>query len=463
MVLVLASWALINSTTIVSADLTPWHKDIQLLSSKLAQLRSQLQQTEENIRNLSKAESAVGRLKELANQMAELQTDIDAAESRLHYLKEMEVDPKSREVDRLNKYYEQAGNGVIQDLRSVQGLIDRHNARRPTCPENASGPCDAYDGEASELNGRQERLKASLERLEAERQEAVERAIQAYANAQKEFAEAEAKSGKLAEKMTGLKQQYIGVREPLVKDMVDMEVSVPLTPYPNGVPPSEAGWTPVFRPPIGPGSNTRAIDQLRIVTSSSRSAAGRDNHDEGVNSRKDEVQNRVASIQSGYTFDTGGGLDPAELPKVPTPEGRLMEPEPLILPTATAERNDAPPALKNSPVLVELKRQRSEALKNLDRLYRERREIVTKGPGATAKELTTNNNDINATQSRLLWNVYLEGASGGSKVTKTPPPLEPSQAEIDTTITPKRRRTSSDIVVPPPAESAPSKQPESPQ
>jgi hypothetical protein len=203
---------------------------------------------------------------------------------------------------------------------------------------------------------------------------------------------------------------------------------------------------------------------LLIVTSSSRSAAGRDNTDVEVDRRKDEIQNRVASIQSGYTFDTGGGLNLAELPAVPTPADHLLEPEPLILPTAPAERNDAPPAVTKSPLLIDLKRQRSEALKNLDRLYRERREIVTKGSGATAKELTTNNNDINATQSKLLWNVYLEGASGGSKVTKTPPPLEPSQAEIDTTITPKPRRTRvSDIVVPPPGESAPTKEPESPK
>ncbi len=198
------------------------------------------------------------------------------------------------------------------------------------------------------------------------------------------------------------------------------------------MPASEAGLILRVTPPVGPGRNTRALDQLRVVTASSRDAAGRDEHDQGIG----EPAQVTASTEAGYQFDTGGGTGVAPLPGVDPPPAAPAVP--LVVPVSPVVRDDAPTPVKNSPKLQQLASRQVENVKKLDDLYAARRALLQRGADATPAEWTKVVADISTTHAAITRDVVAEKLAEGS-------------GTIDLTIVPKsQRKRTADIVVPPP-------------
>jgi hypothetical protein len=196
------------------------------------------------------------------------------------------------------------------------------------------------------------------------------------------------------------------------------------------VPFEKAGTVVTPWRPIGPGNNTHALDQLRVVTASSRDAAGVDDQGRVVNPPAEPV----AKNESGYGFDTGQGTGMADLPGVGTPASQPATAVPLVLP---APPENAPPAIKQSPTLQKFSQTQTDGFSKLDQLYQQRRELMQQGTQATPEAWTQVVKQISETQAAVnLAGVGLKLAEGSQL--------------IDLTIVPKSQRKVSDLTLPPP-------------
>lgn len=440
---------LLPGATVVRAgaiDLSPLQQDLRLLSGKIAQYGHRLRRSAEGEQKLGELETELARLRESVARLTELAGEIDAKDGHLRYLKTMEIEPKFREIERVRLYGEQRLAEVTRRQAALFRERDQHNASKPD-PKNA-GAVAAYGARAAEGNARMQSLQAELDRVRTEVLAGFSRAVQAHAKVLKEFSETGAKREKLAGEAREQMQAYAGVRTPLAGELVALENSPPLTPFSQGVPPGEAGLTPRVPPPIGPGTNTHAIDQLRVVTASSVEAARPDIPLFDPNHPDKEAVN--AKTVSGYTIDTGGGLPPVALPDVATPNAQPVEeqpepapppPVPLVVPPPPDAREQTPREIKENPKLQAIAQEKAAHLQQLDELYNRRRELARQGANASPEDWTKVVNDISAGQSAIAVDVTKEKMIEGSK-------------NIDLTIVPKSRRHKP-VEVPSPVTTAP--------
>ncbi|HZP60164.1 MAG TPA: hypothetical protein VFB27_07540, partial [Opitutaceae bacterium] len=421
-------------------NLEPFQQDARMLSSKIAEFQYRLKSSKDGEQRLSDLESQLNQLKACLDRLTELAGDLSTEESHLHYLKNMELDPKEREVERVRQNAEQRLQDITQQLEAWNAEADRHNAQKPN-PED-EGAVSAYNAEANEGNARHEHMVADYDRIREEVQQEIEQAVQALAKVQQEYTDAETKRDQTVSQLQDQAQQYTTARGPLVDQLVALEsepvpTSVPLTPFSRGVAPQEADTVPVERLPVGPGNDKHAIDQLQVVTSSSRAAAGRDENDKPA--AAGTPADVTAKVRSGYEFDSGGGLAPAALPNVDVPAGEpVSQAIPLVVAPAPNERADAPPEVKESPKLQAVAQQQADNFKDLDQLYTKRRELAQQGANASPQEWTKVVNDISTKQAAITTAAVQQKLAEGSKT-------------IDLTIIPKaQRKKISDLNVPPP-------------
>lgn len=417
--------------------------DLRFLSSKMLSAKYRLRRAAGGDDTLSDLQRRLDELRSLISRFDDLGGRIDSAESRLRYLKSYEVEPKMREVERVRISLGQRVANIDSRIDSVDGEIRRHNARKPAdpAPPEVAGP---YNAEATELDARMATLMAERQRIVAEAQRDFERAVALVSQAQREMADAGARHMKLAQEFADTAGQYGASRDPLARQLEQIENEPPATTGPFGSPsvsPGEARL--VARPaPIGAGVSPRALDQLRVVTTTSRTAAGTlDSH-----YVPGQVDTRAVS---GYVFDTNQGLPPADLPGVDAPEGVPVgesppaKPEaavPLEIEPSPTAKPDAPPALKNSPPVLQAEQKQAQLFGQLEQLYTERKQLAQQGGAASPTEWTNVVNKISETQAQINYTEAMKRMSGGSGVT-------------DLTI--RRKSRPLDAAVPPPDTKSP--------
>ena len=160
---------------------------------------------------------------------------------------------------------------------------------------------------------------------------------------------------------------------------------------------------------VGPGGNSHALDQLRVITSASRAAA--------------RTKNEPAKDDSGSGFDTESSFAPADLPYVAAPDAAT----PLEVAPPATRQPESPAGLKGSHVLSAFEQEQNEDLSKLDQLYKERLQLKEQGANASSEEWTKVANGIWATQAHLNYVTVAQRLSKGS-------------ALMDLTITPKAQK-----------------------
>lgn len=414
--------------------------DVRFLSGKMLPAKYRVRRQAGGEDTWAGLQDQIERLKRVAANLQDLGERIDTAESRLHYLKAYEVEPKMREVERVRLLGEQRLESVFSRLAALGREIQDHNARPHVFSKEQAAAHAAYDSEAGVLMNRQGALHAERDRILAETQQAFEQAVMAVTRVQKEMAEVGARHGRLATEFGQVAGLYAAIRGPLAGRLQDIEnqpeATAVTSPFGgNSVPAGEAGL--VARPaPIGAGVTPRALDQLRIVTATSTAAA--DMQDAGL-----AVGRVNTGATSGYQFDTEQGLPPVDLPAVEAPEGVPVDapaPEaaavPLVLAPSPAQQPGAPAEIRASPRLQQAEQEQTRQFSALEKLYAERKELAQQGPAASAQDWTRVVNNISETQAQINFTEVTKRLAAGS-------------AAMDLTIRPKSRRTS-DIVVPAP-------------
>ena len=415
----------------------PYEKDVNFLASKVAQYRYRLKSTAEGSQRLSTMETGVAELKSVVSELKEQSDEIVSKDSHLKFLKDMELEPKERAVEQLRQSYDAFVAGANVDFDALRQAISVHNSGKKLyqLPEE-QGALNAYNAEKAALDDRSAALKAQYEDKNHELRAQLEAAIQLYTKAQEEFSETETKREQAAQSFRSQAEQYTNSRGAVVSalEALDNEpaatVTAPLTPFRNGVPIEQAGTVEIKWQPIGPGNNTHALDHLRVVTASSRDAAGVDDQGRPVSAPVAEV----AKHESGYVFDNGVGTGTAALPEVGTPPSKPAEEVPLVVPAAP---ENAPPAVKNSPTLQKYAQAQTDGFSKLDQLYQQRRDLMQQGTQATPEAWTKVVKEISETQATVnMAGVGLKLAEGSQL--------------IDLTIVPKSQHKISDLTVPPP-------------
>ncbi len=426
-----------------AASVKAYEKDLRLLTMKVDQHRYRLKSTREGADRLADLEAHLARLKACLEKISSLASDVDAQDSRVHYLQEMEVGPKGRDFERLNQAHQQRAEQLRQQVQAVNREWDwwatqKHNF---VTPDEQAG-LDAAWVQYNRIKALADRYKSDLAVAQREMREEDDRALAIYTKAQQELSEAETKRDQLASRLQGQMSAYTDARGPLIEQFVALDnapepVSVPLTPFSRDVRPDEAGLTARRKPPVGPAFNTRALDQLRVVTATSRSADGRDERDQVMTA----PALVTASTESSYQFDTRTDTKMAPLPEVDAPPA--VAAVPLVLPPPAATSETAPAPVKNSPKLQQLAARQTDNVKKLDDLYAARRALLQRGTDATPAEWTKVVQDISTTHAVIARDVVAEKMAEGSKtvdLTFTPPP---------------QRKKISDIVVPSPVSPSP--------
>ena len=419
-----------------------YEKDVNFLASKVAQYRYRLKGSTEGAQRLSTLETTLAQMKAATAELRDQASAIQGHDGRLHYYKEMELGPKWREVERVRQT-RIAWNQEIGAEREVMDqawrVYSSGQLKFETPREEAA--YQAKWAEKHDLDRREEALSRKAEQRNAELRQLYDAAFQAYTKVQKEFSEIEVKHEKATQVFQAAAERYNESRRGVVEQLVALDnepppaVNVPLTPFSPGVPvpPGEAGLVPAVPPPIGPGNNTHAIDQLLVATGSSRAGAGRDEHDQQVNTPLAEV----AKTDISYAFDTGEGVAKAELPDVATPASRPVEAVPLVVPPSPAAAPDAPAPIKESPGLKAFAEKQSAGLSQLDKLYQQRRELMQQGAQATPEAWTKVVKDISQAQADVNFaGVGLKLAAGSQL--------------LDLNFDTKKQTKISDLTVPPP-------------
>ncbi len=426
----------------------PYEKDVGFLASKIAQYRYRLKGSPEGAQRLSTMETGVAQLKSMIAQLKEEAGAVGDKDRKLEYLKTMELGPKERAVEQVRRNYDAWQEEISREYSSLKQAWAAYQSGQLRFSAEEHAAYLAKYAEWQALNARDDALKARYESRNRELREQLDAAIQVYTKVQQEFSETATKREQAAQRFQSQAEQYASSRGGVVAELeaLDNEPApaavVPLTPFSNDVPMGEAGTVALTKAPIGPGNNTHALDQLRVVTDSSRDAAGVDEQGRVVNPPAEPV----AKHESSYVFDTGQGTGMADLPGVNTPASTPVEAVPLVVPPAPAAQENAPPAVKNSPTLQKFAQAQAEGFSKLNQLYQRRRELMQQGTQATPEAWTQVVKEISQNQA------VVNMASVGLKL------REGSQL-ADLTIVPKSQRKVSDLTLPPP----PSPQPEAKQ
>ena len=416
----------------------PYEKDVSFLASKVAQYRYQLKGSPEGAKLLSAMETGVAEMKSVVAQLKEEAEAVGDKDRKLMYLKTMELGPKERALEQLRRSYAAWQAEISQDkgaLKQAWSVYSSGQLHFITPQEHA-----AYNAKWAEwhlLNDRDAALQRRSKEGNRDFHEQVDTAVKAYTKVQQEFSQTESKREQAAQRFKSRAEEYANTRSAVVPELEALDneparaTSGTMTPFPaESVPSERAGTVGITRPPIGPGNNTHALDQLRVVTASSRDAAGVDEQGRVVH----PPQEPVAARESGYGFDTGQGTGMADLPEVDTPASRPAEAVPLVLP---APPENAPLAVMNSPTLQKFSQAQTDGFSKLDQLYQQRRDIMQQGAKASPEAWTQVVKEISETQAKVnMAGVGLKLAEGSQL--------------IDLTIVPKAQRKVSDLTVPPP-------------
>ena len=309
-----------------------YERDVAFLASKLAQHRYSLRTTPEGEQRLATLETTEAKLKSLLSDLKEQADEIGTKDSRLQYLKDMELGPKERAVDRLRQEFEDWNRDGERDVAALDQAVAVYRSGQLSFTKEEHAAYLAKYAEWEALEARRNALNTRLDQGRREFKERLDAALQLWTKAQQEYSETATKREQAAARFQETANQYVESRAPMAEALeaadnqpLPATVAVPLTPFSHGVAPQDAGTVPVVKPPIGPGSNTHALDQVRVVVASSVSGA------ETV-----DASAPVGKTQSGYEFDTGGGLGKADLPSVATPEASPADAVPLVVPPAPA-------------------------------------------------------------------------------------------------------------------------------
>jgi hypothetical protein len=404
-----------------------YQDDLRLLATRVAQYRFTLRASRDGAQRLAVIEVELAHLKANVDELVSAAGEVDAQDRRLHYLKEMEVDPRQRELDRLQQINAQRYEQLRQEKAALDARWAAYAATKHTfiTPQESAAYAAAwvvYNG----LIAQEKRYNADLAQANAEANGTLDKAVEATTKAQRELSAAETKREQSAQELKDLADRYGANRAPLVEQLMDLDnapapVRAPLTAFPHGVPPSEAGLVPRAQPPVGPGSDTHALDQLRVVTASSLAAAGQDASGQTNGA---PAANVTAKTVSGYEFDSAGGMNPVPLPDVAAPEAQPVAPAvPLVMPPP----EDVPAAAKDSPKLSQADQRQADNFKKLEQLYAERQKLARQGPAASPEDWTRVVKEISTAHAEITTDAVVKKLAKGSRFIDTTVAPAPAQ------------------------------------
>ena len=412
------------------ADMTDsakhYQDDLRLLSTRVARYRFSLRGSSEGVQRLATIELELARLKGNVDELVSVAGEVDAQDRHLHYLKEMEVDPKQRALERLRNINAQRYEQLHNELAALNAQAAAYHASKHIYPLPAESAGYAAAWVAyNDLVAREKHYDAEMAEANKEANGLLNQAVVAITKAQQELSAAETKREQSAQQLKDLADQYVSNRGPLVEELVSLDnaptsTRVPLAAFPQGVAPAEAGLVPRGQPPVGPGSDTRALVQLRIITASSRAAAGQGAAGQPVGA---PLENVTAKTASDYEFDSAGGMDPASMPDVATPEA---QPAATVIPLVMPPLEDEPAGGKESPKLSQADQRQVDNLKKLDALYAERQTLTQQGPKANPEDWTRVVKEISTAHAEIAMDAVVKKLAKGSRFIDTT--VEPAPA-----------------------------------
>ncbi len=408
----LAAFVLVLGARLLAENvsLENYEQDLGFLASKIAQHRHHLKGSSEGESRLSGLESGLGECRSSFERMTELAETLKTKESHIHFLREMELEPRLKAVEQVRSTYNNRKDNLDRRASALKRTIDEHNDRPHVFAPEDSGGLAAYDREADEGNSRIAALKREYEELERQFEEDLDVAVKAHSKALQEVTEEEKKRDAVLENLRTESSTYRGLREQMVTRLTEVEQE--LENHPVNAVAYAASET------VGPSGNTHALDQLRVVVSASRAAALTDKE--------------PAKVDSSSGFDTESTFAPADMPYVAVPDAAV----PLVVAPPATQQEETQAVVKDSPTLSRFEHQQDESVSKLEQLYQKRLELKKQGANASPEEWTKVVNDISATQAHLNFVTVAQRLAQGS-------------ALIDLTITPKAQKKPSEV--PPPS------------
>lgn len=410
---VLIAFVLILGTRLYADEvsLDGYEEDLKFLASKIAQHRYHLKQSSEGESRLSNLESGLRECQSSFDKMKELAEDLETKESHLHYLREIELEPRLHAVEQVRTDHNRRVEEYNRRAAALKRMIAEHNSRPHTFAPDDTAGLAAYDREADEGNEKAEALNREYNEEQKQFEKDLDAAVTAHGKAQQEVVEEEKKRDAVVGNLRKEAGNYSSLREDMVTRLQAVEK--------ESEPRAARATASATSQPVGPCGNNHALDQLRIVTAASRAAA--------------KTDKEPAKEYSSSGFDSESMFKPADLPYVAVPDAAV----PLEVAPPATRQEETEAVVKGSNTLSVFEQKQEEDISKLDQLYKKRLELKQQGATASPEEWTRVVNDISATQAHLNFVAVAQGLNKGS-------------ALIDLTITPKAQKKPPEAPPPPP-------------
>lgn len=205
-----------------------FQSDVDFLNGKIASYRESLKLTPENQQRLASLDAAITKLKTNIGQLSTLADSLDSKETRLRTLKENDLEPKAREVERTRQYAEQRFSDANRERQYFMQEVQAHNAKSNlfTLP-NQAAELTAYNQEKIDLNTKGTLIWSSTESAINEARQMVEMAMQSFTFAQQEFRTTEQERSQLATNLKETSDTYFQNRDTLVRQLIAVEKDFP--------------------------------------------------------------------------------------------------------------------------------------------------------------------------------------------------------------------------------------------
>ncbi len=375
-----------------------YQDDLRLLSTRVAEYRFALRASAQGAQRLAVIDVELARLKANVGELVVAAGELDAQDRHLRFLRERDEDPDQGDPGQPPEAEAQQAEQLRQEKAALDARWAAYDAQRhayETPRESAAyaADCALYGA----IKEEERRYLADRARAQEETGGLPGEAAQATPQAQQELGDAQAKREQTAQELKDLAEQYGANRAPLVEQLVDLDRAPPV---------------PRMRPPLGPGADAHALDELSVVDAS---APGRQGSPAAA-----------AAAPATYAFDSA--IDTAPVPDRTPPEARPAAPP---VPLVVAAQGDLPAAAGESQRLQQAAQGQAEGLKALAHLYEERRGLALQGPAASPDDWARVVKEISTAHAEISMDAVVKKLSKGSRfveATAAPAPSPPAPA-----------------------------------
>ena len=194
-----------------------YERDVAFLASKLAQHRYSLRTTPEGEQRLATLETTEAKLKSLLSDLKEQADEIGTKDSRLQYLKDMELGPKERAVDRLRQEFEDWNRDGERDVAALDQAVAVYRSGQLSFTKEEHAAYLAKYAEWEALEARRNALNTRLDQGRREFKERLDAALQLWTKAQQEYSETATKREQAAARFQETANQYVESRAPMAE------------------------------------------------------------------------------------------------------------------------------------------------------------------------------------------------------------------------------------------------------